>query len=814
MGTINALFLIRNQYSKPMDPISDPDSVFHKPDKPKNSLQLISWAIFEPLLLQRYSKTLSRKQGFVELLKTYPWLILIATLVYLLSAGIILVLDLPTSHPDWFKPLLVKNLTEYSSIEAKTIAYIQYTAPDFYDRLALGLAGGLGLGLAGFLVFGFAFDLIVVLAAVLIAGFASSVASGYAEDLAFGLIAGLALGLAGGLALGLAGGLALGLACSILAIGLAGFFYYGFAGFLVFGLAYGLAIAFGFFITYFRLPFFPIYCIQKVSFKQSPYHRDGVIWLPIWRAKQRLGDLAMADPQTALKFVEFLREYRPLQQKLADTLTYAALAGFWRQQPLQWEALAEPIVENAKLQPSKDWLDKLKQLKAELQSYSLQSNISLKKASFATCVKQLENFKQQTLVENRQWREYYLQAINDWLKQAQEQLRELDQQALTLEPITANVYVPGEALRPDINRAVFLGRTDLKDQFARKVLTAPSMPLFLIHGQRRTGKTSLLNFLQPLLGSGFKIIYQDLQDSKYTRIGSWLEDLRGKIAKLLDLPAPTFHISVHSPLPIAGSAAILAAISAGETPAFPRGGERLPFQPDDWLADWQFTQDWLTQISAGLNYKLILAFDEYECLHTLLQQNPQQGGRLLAALRSFSQHQNKVVFLFVGAAFFSELDNPNWNEYFVHAQRFPVDYLNHDDSIKLITEPVNLNYPQALSERMYQLTQGHPALLQLLCEKMVDIANQDGKRTMVEADLESVVNSVVNDRDTAPMSIFWTQFCQTPASKHTVKQILNGESPPASLALFRLEEHQFIVKRNGQWQLRVPLFEQWLRRFR
>ena len=302
------------------------------------------------------------------------------------------------------------------------------------------------------------------------------------------------------------------------------------------------------------------------------------------------------------------------------------------------------------------------------------------------------------------------------------------------------------------------------------------MPLFLIHGQRRTGKTSLLNFLQPLLGSGFKIVYQDLQDSKYTRIGSWLEDLRGKIAKLLDLPAPVF-------------------------------------QPDDWLADWQFTQDWLTQISAGLNYKLILAFDEYECLHTLLQQNPEHGGRLLAALRSFSQHQNKVVFLFVGAAFFSELDNPNWNEYFVHAQRFPVDYLNHDDSIKLITEPVNLNYPQALSETMYQLTQGHPALLQLLCEKMVDIANKEGKRAMVEADLESVVHSVVNDRDTAPMSIFWTQFCQDPASRHTVKQILNGETPSASPPLFRLEEHQFIVKHNGQWQMRVPLFEQWLRRF-
>ena len=35
-------------------------------------------------------------------------------------------------------------------------------------------------------------------------------------------------------------------------------------------------------------------------------------------------------------------------------------------------------------------------------------------------------------------------------------------------------------------------------------------------------------------------------------------------------------VSVHSPLPFPGNAAILAAISAGETPALPGGSERLP----------------------------------------------------------------------------------------------------------------------------------------------------------------------------------------------------------------------------------------------
>ncbi|MCX7108970.1 MAG: hypothetical protein NTX45_02340 [Proteobacteria bacterium] len=39
----------------------------------------------------------------------------------------------------------------------------------------------------------------------------------------------------------------------------------------------------------------------------------------------------------------------------------------------------------------------------------------------------------------------------------------------------------------------------------------------------------------------------------------------------------SFDVSVHSPLPFPGNAAILAAISAGETPSLPGGGERLRF---------------------------------------------------------------------------------------------------------------------------------------------------------------------------------------------------------------------------------------------
>lgn len=149
----------------------------------------------------------------------------------------------------------------------------------------------------------------------------------------------------------------------------------------------------------------------------------------------------------------------------------------------------------------------------------------------------------------------------------------------------------------------------------------------------------------------------------------------------------------------------------------------------------------------------------------------------------------------------------------MQAQRFRVDYLKHHDAIRLITEPVKLNYPPAVCEQMFDLTQGHPALLQLLCSKMVDIANTENKKDMSQADLDAVVQEVSNEREISAILIFWKDFCSEPACKPTVKQILNGEIIEPNQHLYRLEEHGFIVEKNGRWQIRVPLFTLRLKRF-
>lgn len=374
-------------------------------------------------------------------------------------------------------------------------------------------------------------------------------------------------------------------------------------------------------------------------------------------------------------------------------LAHAASAGEWRQHVLDPDQLRPPqvVAEEPRLRPSEAWLAALVALAAELKSSELQSHIGLRKEAFERFARGLDAFREQTLREPSRWHRYYLGAIDLWRDEAQKKLAAIEREAQRLEPMSPNVYRPGDALRPETDRDVFVGREDLRERLGREVLTARSMPMLLVQGQRRVGKISLLNFLPELLGSRFLVVHQDLQSAGTSSMRKWMQDLRARVAERLG--------------------------------AGPDGWQA----PEDWLDAWNALEDFLKGIAVPRDQKLILALDEYEKLHELLSQDSARGGRLLGAMRSFSQRQDQIVFMFVGSALFSELHGPDWANYFVQAVRFPVDYLSREEAERLVTGPVRLRYAPEVIDRLFHLTQGHPALLQLLCRKLVDIANREGR---------------------------------------------------------------------------------------
>jgi hypothetical protein len=562
------------------------------------------------------------------------------------------------------------------------------------------------------------------------------------------------------------------------------------------GLAGGLAFIIAFYLTWFRVIFYPVHLLPillEISLKNNPYRGDAVIWLPLPSLRRRLAAAVQANPVEGEAFIVFLLRYRPLQRGLAQHLLHAHAAEAWRQAPLETDALAPPhlvepwekpptwlnVLETPdKLHPSPTWREAVTGAHAQLAAARSQSSIALKLQEYSRFVESLGDLKRKTLLESPRWNHYYLPTLDTWLAAAEAERAGLQREAAHHEPIARNLYRPGEALRPGSDTPLFMGRADLRDKLAREILTAPQMPMFLLQGQRRVGKSSLLNFLPELLGRGFKLVYQDCQDARVQSVPLWLQDLRQRVEDALGLENSGWQA------------------------------------PDEWLRAWAEFQGFLERLDGHREERLILALDEYEALHKYhFSADPAQGERLLAAMRSFSQRQNRVVFLFTGAALFSELRGPNWSQFFVQAVRFPVDYLARADALRLITEPVpELRYPLAMQEKILDLTQGHPALLQLLCRELVDIANRDLRRDMRMADLDEALGKVLNQGNLA-IEVFWSEFCAAPETKQTVWQILEGQPPTHKPSLNRLKEHGYIVPDGERWRLRVPLFEQWLREF-
>lgn len=179
--------------------------------------------------------------------------------------------------------------------------------------------------------------------------------------------------------------------------------------------------------------------------------------------------------------------------------------------------------------PSTEWIEEFKQFKGNLSWYQKQSNIGLKIEAFEDFRVTLTNFSDKTRSEPSSWNHYYFDALKKWQRMADDERVKLEQEARLIEPITPNIYNPGDVLTPQIDGDIFLGRRDLVEELQFKIGRSGSIPMLLIRGQRRVGKTSLLRFLPDLLGSRFRVITQDLQSEVGNDVISWLKDLRHRI---------------------------------------------------------------------------------------------------------------------------------------------------------------------------------------------------------------------------------------------------------------------------------------------
>lgn len=757
---------------------------------PKNSWELFKWIFTEPIKLEKFSTSLLAKKAFLWYLKVSIYIFVFSLISLLVINFFPIFFSLSPVYIDNFQLTFLKInsaiglgiiigllLTFIKSILEGLIGGLTITAFLLTPIISSSIVSTLGIEfgiLIAFLVslnwnikVGLASGLMVCLLISLIGSHSSNV---FPKNLNAHIISGLIIGYIFNILANYIEIFVIGILFSIVTF----LFLSIFNEYII---IYNIAFLLAYLVMYLRLHIILYHSIKyhliQISLYQNPYLDTGFSPpFSLFRLENKIMQDSFKNPTLATYFIHFLFKFRPYQRSLAFELSNIVDASLFYNNPLTQNTIKIPK-DYEEQQPRESFTDHLTQYSNELNTYHTQNNLQFKKVSLQTVINILKKLEEDMIRESREWKEYYLKAIHKNLEVAQNELKTLELKLKNKEPIQANIYRMGNPLSPMDKIQTFKGRVDMIDALSRIVHTSITIPLLFIQGQRRVGKTSLLNYLEVLLGSGFKIIKIDMQQARNKKFIKLLENLNKQINTKLGI------------------------------------GKVVEFKGDTndkWIA----FEEYLEEHTKKLNYKLIIAFDEYENFHNNIAIKEPE---VLKYMRGFLQNQEQVLFLFVGLRDISELTNPNWDEYFPQIQKLRVDYLSSEDSKELITHPVpdfSLIYDARVINEIIELTQGHPQLLQTICSIIVDITNTKGIKEINQAILDEAKGKIFEINE-GPINIFWREYCDD-TQRVIIEQILASEpiiqeTKEQKRALLRLKEYGFITSDNT---IRVPLFEKWL----
>ncbi|MEW5957813.1 MAG: ATP-binding protein [Chloroflexota bacterium] len=312
---------------------------------------------------------------------------------------------------------------------------------------------------------------------------------------------------------------------------------------------------------------------------------------------------------------------------------------------------------------------------------------------------QLNNLLRELMVSTSPHHLRFYPIATRWQQLVAGQLRRLVETAAAGRELD-NPYIVGVPLTEQ--QEIFVGRADIVARIEQLLLDQRRPPL-LLYGQRRMGKTSLLRNLGRLLPQTIAPLFVDGQR---IALAGDLADLLYNLARQLARSAEQQrHLSLPS----------------------------LDYEP---LTARPFTafNDWLDaveqRLEAGAYQAALLALDEFELLEGGLVKGRFDETDLLSMLRHMIQHRTRFKVMLAGSHSLEELQR--WASYLINVQVIKLGYLTEPEARQLIEQPIrnfDLRYEPAASRRVLELSRGHPALVQLLCCELVNLKNEQRRRS-------------------------------------------------------------------------------------
>lgn len=256
-----------------------------------------------------------------------------------------------------------------------------------------------------------------------------------------------------------------------------------------------------------------------------------------------------------------------------------------------------------------------------------------------------------------------------------------------------NPYIIGVPLTEQ--QEIFVGRTDITARVEHLLLDRRRPPL-LLYGQRRMGKTSLLNNLGRLLPTSVIPLFVDLQ---------------GPASQARDHAGFLYNLS-----------------RSMVDSALRQRGITLTRLSRDQLAGDPFTafDEWLDTVERAMGQGIgLLTLDEFEVLNNAFAEGRLNEQAILGTFRHWIQHRARFKIMLAGSHTLNELQQ--WSTYLINVQTLHVGCLSERETLNLIERPISdfsLRYEPEAPQLIYRLTRGHPFLVQLLCSEIVALKNE------------------------------------------------------------------------------------------
>ncbi|MBK8903647.1 MAG: AAA family ATPase [Anaerolineaceae bacterium] len=274
-----------------------------------------------------------------------------------------------------------------------------------------------------------------------------------------------------------------------------------------------------------------------------------------------------------------------------------------------------------------------------------------------------------------------------------------------------NPYIVGHPVKAS---EMFHGREDVFKFISQNLRDVTDRTLVL-HGQRRTGKTSILyQLLNGRLGANFLPILIDMQELAPIIMNT--ADFLGEIAYQLARTLQKSGFDIEEP----GVEAF--ANSAVRT--FNRFLDRIEDNLDE--------------------RRLVIMFDEFELIESKINEGKLTAD-LLGYFRSLMQHRQGLVFIFTGTHRLEEMSHDYWSILFNIALYRRVSFLNREDAFQLIRRPVanKLVIDELAADKIFHLTRGQAYFTQLICWALVNRCNQLRQNYATINDVNDAIEEIV-----------------------------------------------------------------------